>query len=502
MNLSSAKPTSAKPISARQGVPAQQPSEPAASLLWTGTTLPLFLRPVLRVVLMIGALSVALTQGTASAEQIDLDVSLANPMMLSGEKEINYLRISLTGFEQTAKGERAPVNTAIVIDNSSSMSGSKIEQARKAAIQAVERLDDNDIVSIVLYNSSATVLVPATKATDRESIIEKIRSVKAQGSTALFAGVSKGAAEVRKFLSDESVNRVILLSDGKANIGPSSPRELEQLGASLVKEGISVSTLGLGLGYNEDLMSRLASAGSGNHFFIEEADDLIAVFNNEFNDLMSVVATEFEIHARLSKSVRPVRVLGTKANIIGQDIHIPLVQLYSKQQRYFVVEVEVTPGEPNESLELGDVSVEYQNLVTNTRDKLSSAVNVRFTDDESLVKKNRNHETYAYCTIQIANERNVRATALRDAGQIDEAKQLLNLNGRVLAEVEMECKDLGVAESVIPQLKINRLFNSQQAQGIENDGEWVKNRKSMRAAQSYNSAQQRYEVKVPDSSSK
>jgi Ca-activated chloride channel family protein len=207
------------------------------------------------------------------------------------------------------------------------MSGSKIVQARQAAIAAVKRLRDDDIISVVLYNSSVQVLVPATKATDRNQIIHRIESVRAGGGTALFAGVSKGAAEVRKFRDDDSVNRVILLSDGRANVGPKSPRELARLGRSLVKEGISVSTLGLGLGYNEDLMSGLASAGSGNHIFVEEEDDLVAVFNNEFNDLMSVVAGDFKIHARVAKGIRPVRVLGTDADIKGQNIYIPLFKI-------------------------------------------------------------------------------------------------------------------------------------------------------------------------------
>ncbi|MCG8653135.1 MAG: VWA domain-containing protein, partial [Pirellulales bacterium] len=190
----------------------------------------------------------------ADASQIGLKVGVSNPTMLAGEKATNYVRIALTGFDLPAAEDRPPVNVAIVIDTSGSMGGQKIIQARKAATAAVNRLQDSDIVSVILYNSSAKVLVPATKATDRAEIIRKIDSVKAGGSTALFAGVSKGAAEVRKFLGDDSVNRVILLSDGKANVGPKSPRELERLGASLVKEGISVSTLGLGLGYNEDLM--------------------------------------------------------------------------------------------------------------------------------------------------------------------------------------------------------------------------------------------------------
>jgi Ca-activated chloride channel family protein len=385
------------------------------------------------------------------------------------------------------------VNVSIVIDTSGSMNGDKIVQARQAAIAAVNRLRDDDIVSIVLYNSSAQVLVPATKATDRQDIIAKIKTIKAGGSTALFAGVSKGAAEVRKFVDDDSVNRVILLSDGRANVGPKSPGELERLGASFVKEGISVSTLGLGLGYNEDLMSRLASAGSGNHLFVEKADDLIAVFNGEFNDLMSVVAGDFQIHATVAKGVRPVRVLGTKADISGQDIYIPLAQLYSRQQRYFVVEVEVDAGEPNQTRPLMNVSVQYENLVTETTDKLSSSVDIRFSDQIAKVNEDIDAEAYAFCSIQIANEKNMRATALRDAGQIEEAQALLRDNVKELNFTKKFCESNGVV-AIVPELEKNVAVNCAQADSLAEPSKWNVLRKGMRAAQNDVTSQRGYRV--------
>lgn len=436
--------------------------------------------------------------GRAQASQVGLQVGVSNPTMLAGEKATNYVRIALTGFDLPEAEMRPAVNVAIVIDTSGSMSGKKIAQARKAAIAAVSRLKDSDIVSVVLYASSAQVLVPATKATDREEIIRKISTVTANGSTALFAGVSKGAAEVRKFLNSQSVNRVILLSDGKANVGPQSPRELERLGASLVKEGISVSTLGLGLDYNEDLMSGLAAAGSGNHTFIEEADDLVAVFNSEFNDLMSVVAGEFRIEATVAEGVRPVRVLGHKADISGQRIHIPLAQLYSRQQRYFVVEVEVDKGEAETSRPLVSVSVQYKNLVTETTDKLTSSVDVRFSESLAEVKNDRDPETYAYCAVQIANERNIMATALRDAGQVKEAKKLLDLNQIELFKCAVFCESVNATE-VLPELQRNVQLNESQLNVIDDSSNWNLNRKRMRAAQYDNAAQQT--LRLPQTSS-
>lgn len=425
-----------------------------------------------------------LVSSVASAKQVGLDVALARPTMLlcENEKCENHLRIALTGFELEKDKQRTPVNVAIVIDKSGSMQGQKIEHARRAALQAIDRLGQNDIVSIVTYDSSVNVVLAATKATDRELIKEKIRGIHAGGNTALFAGVSKGAGEVRKFKDDRHVNRVILLSDGLANVGPSSPSELEELGASLIKEGISVSTLGLGLGYNEDLMTRLALASSGNHVFIEDAENLVQVFQNEFDDVLSVVAQKIQIKAVLAEGVRPVKVLNYPASINGQQVLIDLGQLYSKQQRYFVLEVEIPKRETGSETPVGEVFVEYVNMATETTDKLSSSLSVKFTDSKEQSEKDINKEVFSACVIQIANERNKLATQLRDAGDVAKARELLKGNATYL-------RDNGLMYN-LPELEARSQFNSVQADKLE--GDWGANRKAMREQQNLDATQQSY----------
>ncbi|MCA9126651.1 MAG: VWA domain-containing protein [Planctomycetales bacterium] len=431
------------------------------------------------------ALSQFIPISQGDAKQVKLDVALANPTMLVGEdaKKENYLRIGITGFELPSDKQRLPVNVAIVIDKSGSMQGEKIEQARKAAIQAIDRLRDSDIVSVVTYDSSVNVLVPATKASDRETIRKQIASIAAGGNTALFAGVSKAAGEIRKFLDDKHVNRVILLSDGLANVGPASPAELEQLGESLIKEGISVSTMGLGLGYNEDLMTRLALASSGNHVFIEDAENLVQVFQNEFDDVLSVVAQKLNINAKLAEGIRPVKVLNYPANITGQFVSLDLGQLYSRQERYFVLEVEIAPGENGSNRPVASVELEYMNMYTESQDKLTSTVQVKFTDSPELAERDVDKQVAASCVIQIANERNTRATALRDAGKIEEARGLLMDNAAFLNSNYLK---FGVSE-----LKLRCEINGDQAANLDS-GAWAENRKLMRQQQFQDLNQQRY----------
>ena len=364
-------------------------------------------------------------------------------------------------------------------------------QAREAAIAAVQRLADTDIVSVVLYDNNVQVLVPATKATDRETIIEAIKQITAHGGTALFAGVSKGAGEVRKFMREDTVNRVILLSDGQANVGPSSTAELANLGQSLLKEGISVSTLGLGSGYNEDLMTSLAASSSGNHVFIENAQDLVMVFNNEFDDILSVVATDFDIRVELDATVRPVRVLGNDADIDGQIVTIPLGQLYAKQLRYFLIEVEVAPGTAGQEQPLASVSVKYGNRDTETLDELTSKLQVRFTDNQEQVTTDINREALAYCTLQITTERNRQATALADAGQWEAAQKLLAENAQELRDCKLFCEGQ-VDSKTINDLDFGILGNKTQSETVTDRNKWFLNRKSMRQYQNAVEKQQSY----------
>jgi Ca-activated chloride channel family protein len=177
-------------------------------------------------------LSLSLVQ-SVEASQVGLTVEMSNPLLKAQKKQTTFLKVGLTGFKLNSAKTRAPVNITLVLDKSGSMQGTKIDEARKGAIEAINRLGANDIISVVTYDSTVEVLVPATKLTDKASVCRKIAQIKAAGRTALFAGVSKDAAELRKFRDKDRVNRIVLLSDEKANIGASSASELGRLEASL-----------------------------------------------------------------------------------------------------------------------------------------------------------------------------------------------------------------------------------------------------------------------------
>jgi Ca-activated chloride channel homolog len=424
-------------------------------------------------------------QHSAYGRQASLDVSLAHPTLLAGAKQTTYLKVGLTGFKILPSETRSPVNVAFVLDRSGSMSGTKLAQAKAAAIHALERLGSNDIVSVVVYDTTVQVVVPATKLTDKDAVRRAIESIEVGSSTALFAGVSKGAAEVRKFRDRKYVNRVILLSDGLANVGPSTPSDLGSLGASLMKEGIAVTTLGLGLDYNEDLMVELSRRSDGNHVFVEEATKLATVFDHEFNDVLSVVAQEITIKIRCSPGIRPVRLLGIDGEINGQEVVVLLNQLYSEQEKYVLLEVEVPGSAAMQTQSVANILVTYANMETKTTDRLGSAISVHFDASPQVVEERTDAKVMAECVLQIANERNAEAVVLRDQGETMKAQALLKSNAAFLNDNAQRFDS--------KKLEKRALDNTKQSENL-NRKDWKRTRKGMRSQQHEDARQQKTQL--------
>lgn len=423
-----------------------------------------------RVLVLIGCLTVS----AAAADVAALDVEMSSPLVLADGARTAYLRVELRGLNRRSS-ERAPVNVAIVLDRSGSMQGEKIAEARRAAIAALQHLDRDDIVSVVTYQSTVDVVVPATKLHDRRAVEEAIRRIGADGKTALFGGVSKGARELEKFLDENRVNTLLLLSDGLANIGPSSPGELRQLGASLARQGISVTTIGLGLDYNEDLMTGLAMASDGNHFFVEEARDLETAFSKEFGGAVSVVAQGVRLHIRCAEGVRPVRVLGRKAQISGQSVHASMNQLLKDQARYLMLELEIDAGADGRVQRVADVEARFRNLLDGGDQTLMDSAVVTATSSAAAVENRRNREVNVEVVRQIGAEQNLAATALRDEGRVEEARRAFESNAQYLQRNYVVLQD--------EELRKEAESNVRASENVEDDAEWKRERKVQKQGQ-------------------
>ncbi len=370
---------------------------------------------------LLAAAAAALLAAPAGASTVTCRVDLDRAVLPADTPNRAVIKITLDVPRLDSPKNRPPVNLAIVLDRSGSMSGEKIAKAREAAIEALNRLDARDLVSVIVYNHTVDTLVSSEPGDRTDAIASRIRGIQAEGNTALFGGVSQATAEIRRHLNDRYVPRVILLSDGLANVGPSSPEDLGRLGAAFMKEGIAVSTVGLGADYNEDLMTRLSQNSDGNAYFASAAADLERIFTAELGSVLNVAARDVTVEITCPGGIRPLRIIGREGRIDGRTVSLKLNQLYGGQQKFALVEVEIPPAGADETRLLATASVSYENASDQSRGTSTANASVRFSKKQDEVEKSANTIVIKEVIFNETAEAKDRAVKLVDQGKREEA---------------------------------------------------------------------------------
>lgn len=430
------------------------------------------------------AVSLVLPAKAVSSDQpVRLRLELDRTLLPVGGTERAVVKVAFDCARPSRPETRTPVNLTLVLDRSGSMGGEKIVQAKAAAIEAVRRLTADDVFSLVVFDNQVDTLIPASRVGNRRDLEARIASIEARGGTAIYAGVTQGAAELRRQIEDRRyVHRIVLLSDGLANEGPSRPEDFARLGRALLKEGISVSTVGLGLGYNEDLMTRLAQKSDGNTYFVESSRDLPRIFNAELGDVLSVVARRVMVTIEFPEGVRPVGFVGREGTISGQRAELTLNQLYGGQEKFALVEVEVQPGSVGAELEIARASVAYEDTLTQRTYTARANGVVRFTTDRSAVVASANHQVQADYAFNVTALAKDAAVAQVDANRRDEA-------ARQLRERNAELKRIAeVYGNVTVQSLVTK--NAAEADRLEVHGLDNGSRKTYRAENAQTTSQQ------------
>ena len=235
---------------------------------------------------------------------INLELIPLKPSLLQGfDNETHVLFRASAEAEPSPSHDRKPLNVAIAIDRSGSMSGPPLAEAKKCAIAIVERMSPTDRVAIITYDNDAEIVVPSSPVTDPHAIQERIRCISGGGTTALHDGWLLAAEQVAKNQLSNGINRVLLLSDGNANVGLTDVATIVDQCAKMAEAGITTSTYGLGHHFNEELMVAMAKAGLGQSYYGESAKDLSDSFGEEFDLMLNTLATRLTLRATAAEGV-------------------------------------------------------------------------------------------------------------------------------------------------------------------------------------------------------
>jgi Ca-activated chloride channel family protein len=315
------------------------------------------------------------------------------------------------------------------------MKGDKMKYAKEAAKRIIENLTGEDFVSVVMYDHEVTLIQPATKLVSKDSIYKKIDAIEERGSTNLWGGSERGYEQVKKNYHPNYINRVLLISDGLANSGLTNSRVIcNKVQQWKDGEGITLSTFGVGLDYNEVLMTDMAENGAGNYYFINDLNRMSSILEKELVGLNAIAAQNAQLKITLPPSVQLLRVYAIKPEIKTNVVSIQFRDLFSNETKGVLIQFRLNNGS-NTDLNFSSI-LNYTDLADNKQKQVAN---------ENILSAIREHNTYIthfnrqvleQTVLYKSNEALEKAMLEADRELFEGARLLLNKNQLYLKDHE------------------------------------------------------------------
>jgi len=279
--------------------------------------------------------------GWVKADGVQAKASLSQNKVFQGSDGEVYLQVDLEALKKLEKIDKThkPTDFVIVLDRSGSMSGSKkMDYAKKAIRTLVNQLTSEDRFSLVTFDSIVETPVELVKVTSKNKadILEKLESISPRGSTNLGSGMIAGQS-ILKNSKRGSVKKLIILSDGNTNAGITDPKKLNQIAAKAVNDEMVMSTIGVGLDFNENLLASLADFGTGSYYFLEKLSKLDDVLAREFYGSSHILAKNLQLKLKLFDGAKITDASGYPiTNKNGYAIIQPGHLYYGQKKSFFV----------------------------------------------------------------------------------------------------------------------------------------------------------------------
>jgi Ca-activated chloride channel family protein len=294
-----------------------------------------------------------------------------------------FVMLEVRGADGVAAPKNsAPVNLALVIDRSGSMKGTRIRNAVSAATSAVDRLSDGDVVSVVTFDTQTQVVVPPTAIGQgaRERVNAAIRGITLGGDTCISCGIEEAMSQLQQ--TSGKVSRMLLLSDGDANHGVRDVPGFRSIAQRAQARGVSVTTIGVDVEYNEKIMTAIALDSNGRHYFVENDAALPRIFEQEAESLTRTIASNVEATIELAPGVELERVFDRSFRRAGNQVIVPLGSFSGPEVKTVLLKVRAPKGSDG-VVPIANVDLGWRDLVTGSDGRCQGKLAVEMVADAS-----------------------------------------------------------------------------------------------------------------------
>lgn len=362
------------------------------------------------------------------------------------------LMLELGAPPAPASQPRPPAAVQVVLDRSGSMDGERLDAAKDAIVALVDRLDPADSLGVVAFDDEVQMVLP-TRTLDgpnRAAARNAVARLHSGGTTNLSAGLLRGLQEARRAVGEGPGGAtLILVSDGHANAGETDAAVLGRVAASGRDKGITTSTVGIGLGYDELLLSEVAGGGQGNHVFAEEGDAAAAAVAGEVEGLLSKTVQAASLLIRPAGSVESVTVWNdVPGNPVPGGIMVELGDLWASEQRKLVLTFKVPAMTALGLAEIAQLELRYVTLPAFVEQTITVPVHVNVVPGDQAAGRIADPKVRTELVYQQAQgEKRRAADALRE-GEIDAAVRRYEAARQSLAAQMDEHPDAELAEEI------------------------------------------------------
>lgn len=358
-----------------------------------------------------------------------------------GTKFNTRLMVNLTADTNT-KEVGKPLNVAVVLDRSGSMNGEPLHYVKMATKVLANQLNPDDRFSLTMYDSSVDTLIKPTLMKDIRSLDAVIDTIKSGGMTFLSGGYEKGCHDAKEYVSKDTITRVMLLTDGLANEGITNPDQLAQLASNQKKNGITTSTIGVGEGYDEFLLGRMAEYGGGSTYFIEDPDNAPSVFKEELGYLKSMAASQVSLTFKPKEQGLTFEQLNTYKK--NTDESYSLGDFFSGQSKSILFEMALPPMPLGENTHIGDVEITYRSTTGDeiTDESISMPITIDVVSEKIFQNEVPNKDVTLEAAFLLVARAKAKSITLADNGKYDDAAEILDNYASLISNLNLDNEQL------------------------------------------------------------